>query len=83
MDTALELRSKVDKDGQLKVQLPEEFRESEVDIRIVRTPPVTTTNRSANELGWSAGFFERTAGAWQGELKRPVQGEFDLRTLLK
>lgn len=33
-----------------------------------------------DSLGWSPGFFERTAGAWQGEpLVRPSQGEYDER----
>ncbi|MGJ3247459.1 MAG: hypothetical protein ACFE0I_15475 [Elainellaceae cyanobacterium] len=31
-----------------------------------------------DSLGWSTRFFERTAGAWQGEpLVRPPQGEYD------
>ncbi len=32
------------------------------------------------DLGWTPGFFERTAGAWQGEpLERGDQGECDQR----
>ncbi|WP_157453399.1 hypothetical protein [Coleofasciculus chthonoplastes] len=32
------------------------------------------------ELGWSPGFFERTAGKWQGEpLTREEQGEYEQR----
>ncbi|MBU6230761.1 MAG: hypothetical protein KGQ93_13895 [Cyanobacteria bacterium REEB459] len=36
--------------------------------------------KSDHYLGWSPGFFERTAGAWQGEpLERGDQGECDQR----
>jgi plasmid stability protein len=32
------------------------------------------------ELGWRTGFFEKTAGKWQGEpLTRGEQGEYDQR----
>lgn len=33
-----------------------------------------------HDLGWTPGFFERTAGVWQGEpLERGVQEECDQR----
>lgn len=36
--------------------------------------------KSDHYLGWSPGFFERTAGAWQGEpLERGDQGKCDQR----
>ena len=32
------------------------------------------------DLGWTPGFFERTAGAWEGEpLTREEQGEYEQR----
>jgi hypothetical protein len=44
---------------------------------IVKNP---TTSTPDHYLGWIPGFFERTAGAWQGEpLERDEQGECDRR----
>lgn len=35
---------------------------------------------TAEELGWPPGFFEETAGMWQGEpLTRGEQGEYEIR----
>ncbi|MFZ2449300.1 MAG: hypothetical protein WAW36_02125 [Methylovulum miyakonense] len=40
--------------------------------------------RSRHATGWSMGFFERTAGAWQGEpLERAPQGEAEQRLELE
>ncbi len=39
--------------------------------------------KSPEELGWPPGFFERTAGAWQGEpLVREPQGKYEDRDKL-
>ncbi|MEQ8971107.1 MAG: type II toxin-antitoxin system ParD family antitoxin [Coleofasciculus sp. C1-SOL-03] len=36
--------------------------------------------KTPDELGWSPGFFEKTAGKWQGEpLTRGEQGEYEQR----
>ena len=36
--------------------------------------------KTPEELGWSPGFFERTAGKWEGEpLTRGEQGEYEQR----
>ena len=36
--------------------------------------------KTPEELGWSPGFFERTAGKWEGEpLIRGEQGEYEQR----
>jgi hypothetical protein len=44
---------------------------------IVKNPTTPIPDR---DLGWTPGFFERTAGAWQGEpLERSDQGEYDQR----
>ena len=33
----------------------------------------------AADSDWPPGFFEETAGAWQGELERAPQGEYEKR----
>jgi plasmid stability protein len=41
---------------------------------------VQLVKKTPEELGWSPGFFERTAGAWEGEpLTRGEQGEYEIR----
>ena len=45
--------------------------EAAVQYAVTKTP---------EELGWSPGFFERTAGKWEGEpLTRGEQGEYEQR----
>lgn len=47
---------------------------------ILKKPNSPNSPKSDHYLGWSPGFFERTAGAWQGEpLERGDQGECDQR----
>ncbi|MUG95157.1 hypothetical protein F7734_23465 [Scytonema sp. UIC 10036] len=37
-------------------------------------------SKTPEKLGWSHGFFERTAGKWEGEpLTRKEQGEYEQR----
>lgn len=44
-------------------------------------PPKAETKPQLTE--WQPGFFEQTAGAWQGEkLVRPEQGEYEVRVEL-
>jgi hypothetical protein len=58
--------------------LVESFQPDRLEPLQIHEP--SQTKRSDGKLGWSAGFFERTAGAWQGEpLKRGEQGEYDQR----
>jgi plasmid stability protein len=41
---------------------------------------VQLVKKTPEELGWNPGFFERTAGAWEGEpLTRGEQGEYEIR----
>jgi hypothetical protein len=42
-----------------------------------------TPQKSPEELGWPAGFFEEVIGGWVGEpLERPDQGEYEIREVL-
>jgi len=61
------------------VPQPLRHRKLEVTFRVIEESP---EERDAN--GWPEGFFERTAGAWQGEpLVRESQGEFERRRELE
>lgn len=42
-----------------------------------------TAQKSPEELGWPAGFFQEVIGGWVGEpLERPDQGEYEIREVL-
>jgi len=58
----LQVRVHVDKEGQATFRMPREFADQEVELVVVFEPV-----KSAEGLGWPPGFFEETAGAWQGE----------------
>jgi hypothetical protein len=69
----IKLRSRIGSDGTLHLDLPIGLTDTELEIIITVEPVKTLTEE---ELGWSPGFFEKTAGAWEGEpLIREPQGE--------
>ena len=75
----IKLRSQVGKDGILHLDIPVTIKETELEV-IVTFKPVVQNKPTPEDLGWSPGFFERTAGAWQGEpLVRGSQGEYEQR----
>lgn len=72
---SIQTRTRVGPDGTLAVQVPTPLRETDVEVMLV-VQPLTTPE----ERGWPPGFFEQTAGAWQGEpLERGPQGEYEVR----
>ncbi|MGQ0593113.1 MAG: hypothetical protein ACT4QB_10815 [Gammaproteobacteria bacterium] len=59
------------------IAVPEHLRHRRVEIIML---PLDEELRA----GWPPGFFEATAGAWQGEsLERAPQGDFEQRETLK
>jgi hypothetical protein len=71
----IQVRGKTGADGVLHLSIPLETPEAEFEAVVVIQPekPVEANG------GWPPGFFERTAGAWQGELERAPQGEYEKR----
>lgn len=69
------LHSRVGTDGILQLAVPigvaEADREVEVTIKPAAPAPMTQEE-------WRK-FILETAGAWQGDLERPPQGEYELR----
>lgn len=65
---SIKLKSRVSSDGILQLQVPLELANKELELVIVYQPlePVTKP-KTPEELGYSPDFFEKTAGAWQGE----------------
>ncbi|MEX0272647.1 hypothetical protein AB3R30_26415 [Leptolyngbyaceae cyanobacterium UHCC 1019] len=76
------LRTKVGEDGILKIQLPSEIANQELDIVIVfqTTEGFSHSSKTPEELGYSGKFLNEVIGSWEGEpLKRPEQLPFDER----
>jgi len=81
----IKIRSHVGRDGVVKLEIPTELTETDIDVVVMYQPAETPTHQpSPEELGWPSGFFEETAGQWQGEpLIRESQGEYEKREELQ
>ncbi len=78
---SITLQSHVGADGVLKLQVPVGIANADLEVMVV-VQPITpaSAHKTPGDLGWSPGFFERTAGGWQGEpLVREPQGEYEIR----
>ena len=67
-------------DGNLRLEIPVgkaggRFR---VVVAIDEAPPSDQTNAN----GWPAGYFEATAGRWEGDFPLDSEGEFEERDAL-
>lgn len=83
---SMQLTSRVGKDGILKIQMPVDITDQEVDVVVVVQPRLKFEPGvdMLEARGWPPGFFEKTAGAWQGDpLTRPPQGKYEIRGELK
>lgn len=69
---AIKLDTRVGHDGILKLEIPVEVTDADVEVIVV-------INRK-QKRGWPPGFFERTAGALADDpLERPPQGNYEER----
>lgn len=83
---SLHIRAHVDAQGTLTLTMPQEMAGQDVELIVVFEPvtPTPTAALPTEFTGWPPGFFERTAGAWQGEpLTREPQGEYEERDPLR
>ncbi|MEW5719163.1 MAG: hypothetical protein AB1817_11080, partial [Chloroflexota bacterium] len=79
MTKSITLHSHVGADGLLNLQVPLGLTNADLEIVLV-VVPIAPTAKTPDALGWPPGFFEETAGAWQGErLAREPQGEYERR----
>jgi hypothetical protein len=79
---SLHARARVDARGTLTLTLPPDMAGQEVELIVVfERVTATKTDELPTEVAeWPPGFFEQTAGAWQGEpLRREPQGESEER----
>lgn len=75
------LQGHIQANGLLTLQVPTGLPASEVEVLVVVQCIVPKAESATPEdLGWTPGFFERTAGAWEGELlERGEQGTYEER----
>jgi hypothetical protein len=77
------LRSHVGADGTLNVQVPTEFRETDVEVLVVLNP-VLPSNSTPSYGEWPDDYFESTYGCCKDEpLARLPQGKPDVREALQ
>jgi hypothetical protein len=79
---SIQLKSRVGADGVLKLEVPVEVTETDLDVLVVFQP--LAQRPALDKLGWPSGFFETIAGGWQGEpLTRAPQGDYEDRAELR
>ncbi|TAE60960.1 MAG: hypothetical protein EAZ87_04040 [Nostocales cyanobacterium] len=61
----IKLKSKVDAQGKLLLQLPQELANQELVIIITDSSEAQIP--TPEELGYPGDFFDKTAGKWEGE----------------
>ena len=79
---SIHLMSHIDNKGILRLETPVQgIIDEDVEVMLVIEPqPGTSKVEKKETKGWPTGFFEKTAGAWQGEpITRPPQGEYENR----
>lgn len=78
---SIQVKAHVGPDGILRLQVPAEFRDTDVEARVVLQPASQNGAKvEKDERGWPVGFFEATAGSIPDEtFKRWPQGEYEAR----
>ena len=74
----LHVQSQSSSDGILHLDIPVETPNADYDIVMVLHPRSNVSTTTTEDRGWPPGFFEATAGAWQGDFVRD-QGQFEER----
>jgi len=66
-------------DGVLHLDIPVDAPNADYEVIVVLRPKAHVGKpETPEDRGWPAGFFEATAGAWQGDFVRD-QGQFEER----
>lgn len=71
-----------DADKLVRLEIPVEEASRRYRVTVVVEPEELNGQDAAGRDEWPAGFFERTAGKWMGELVRAPQGAFEQRATL-
>lgn len=77
---SIKLQSHVGSDGILKLEIPLGLTDADLEVLVVVQPLISLASTTPEDLGWPPGFFEETAGVWQGDpLIREEQGDYEIR----
>lgn len=79
MAQVIQLESRAGDDGVLHLSIPVEKTNADYEVVVVLQPKSTEPQPVVSGSLWPPGFIEQTAGAWQGELAREPQGEYENR----
>jgi len=72
------LHSRVGADGVLQLTVPLGLTEANREVEVIIEPAKPDHLGCAPQEDWEQ-FVRETAGAWQGELVRPAQGDYERR----
>jgi hypothetical protein len=82
MIQSIQLTSHVGKDGILKIQMPPEIKDTNLEVLVV-FQLLPTQEQEPTPSEWQPGFFEQVIGGWQGDaLVRDSQGDYEVREQL-
>ena len=77
----IKVRARVDSDGMLKLEIPTEYADMDLEVALVLQP---LPNVETHELGWPVNFFESLDAIEADDLKeRPEQGTVEERETLE
>lgn len=76
MSQPISIRSHVGADGVLRLEVPTEFADADLEVTVLLSPAESPASAMVE---WQPGFFSDVIGSWEGELTRPDQGELEIR----
>ena len=75
----IKIRQRSDADGRLRLNVPVAQPGQTYQVLVMFQPEQVEAEppveEEKDELGWPKGFFEQTAGSWQGDFPEPEYGE--------
>ena len=76
----VKLRSHVGSDGMLKLEIPVNVRDADLDVVVkIEIAASGLPAKTPEELGWPPGFFEATAGSIPDFPNIESEGDFEVR----
>ncbi len=77
----IKIRQRVGQDGILHLNIPVGMQDKEVEVMVIyQSIEILTAAKTPEDLGWTPGFFEQTAGCLADDpIQRYPQGEFEKR----
>jgi len=71
------LHARVSEDGILKIEIPTDLADTDVEVVVIFHPVITTADKA--HPSWPKDFFEKTVGSIPDFPERAPQGEYEVR----